>query len=93
MAADGASDFAAGNRDAAKILRAIVFGDEVDEAAISRKARTVDAAIEGQGENFSFAAVRWSNGEMLRGVVDGLDVDLANEREPFAVGRPGRRMI
>src|SRR6266851_1354569 len=25
---------------------------------------------------------------MLRGVVDGLDVDLANEGEPFAVGRP-----
>src|SRR5260370_40366015 len=93
VSANGSSDIAAGNRDAAKVLRAVVLGDEVDEAAISRKTRTVDGAIEGQGENFRFAAVRWRDGEMLRGVVDGLDVDLADERRPFAGGRPGGRMI
>ena len=92
-AADGASDVSPGCGDAAKILRAIIFRNEIDGVAIGGKARAAHTAVESERQNFCFAAGGRSDGEMVRGVVNGFGVDLADEGDPFPVGRPGGRAV
>ena len=87
-ATDGTRDFAASDGDAAKVLRAVIVGDEVDGAAIGGKAGAAHAAVEGERQHFGFAAGGRSDGEMVGGVDHGLDVSLGDVGDPFAVGRP-----
>src|SRR5258708_5793695 len=92
-AANGARDLPARNCDAAEILRAIIFGDEIDGAAIGGKARPVHAAVKCGSENLLCAAYRWSDGQVLRGVINGFDVGLADEGDPLAIRGPGGRVV
>jgi hypothetical protein len=55
-AADWAGDFSASDGNAAEILRAVVFGSEVEETAVGGKARAVNAAIKGASKNIGLPA-------------------------------------
>ena len=92
-AADGACDFPAGDGDAAEIFGAVIVRNEINGAALRGETRATDAAVEGEGQNLCFASGGRSDGEMMGGVDHVLDVGLADEGEPLAVGRPSGRAI
>src|SRR6267378_4451283 len=71
-AADGAGDLAAGDGDAADVLRAVVVGHEIDGFAVGRKTRGDTHTVERESKNFGFAANGGRDGDVLRSVVEEL---------------------
>src|SRR4029077_7407134 len=55
--------------------------------------RAAHAAVECESQDFRLAAPGRGEGELLGGVDHGLQVCLADEIDPFAIGRPGGRTV
>ena len=85
-ASDGTRGLTTADLNAEEILRTVIFGDEVDRAAIRGEARAADATVKRQRQDFFLAASRRCDGQVSGGVVDGLDVGLADEGDPLSVG-------
>lgn len=87
-AGNGASEVFATRRDAEKVLRAVVVGDEVDGLAVGRETRRADHAVEGKSEDFGWSAGGRRDGKMARGVVEEVRVEHRDVSDGLAVGRP-----
>jgi hypothetical protein len=74
-------------------LSAVIVGKEVDILAVGRKLRFAGDAVERQGEDLGFTAGGGGDGYVLGCVFKQTRLDLGNVSDPFAVGRPGRRVV
>src|SRR5712664_1851820 len=84
-AGDGAGDLAAGDEDAADVLRAVVVGNEVNGFTVGREARCDADAIKGERKDFGLSARGGGDGDVLGGVIEELGIELGDVSEPLAV--------
>ncbi len=70
------------------ILSTVIVGDKVDGLAIGREARLGGHAVEALGEDFRLAAVSGRDSNMLRRVVEKLEVHGSRVGDPLSIGRP-----
>src|SRR6266436_2672903 len=92
-AADGARDFTASDKNATETFCAVVVGNKVDGAAVGGETRSAHAAVECESQDFRLTTGGRGDREMVGRVDHGLDVGLADEGDPFAIGRPGGRAV
>src|SRR5580700_10871998 len=93
MPGDCSRYFSAGGRDAEKILRSVVIGNEVNELAVRREARRPRHAVEGQREHFGFTTSGWRNRNVVGGIDKKLRIKLGDVGDRLAIGGPGGRAI
>jgi len=85
-ASDGAGDFASVCRHASEDLGAVVIGDEVDRVPVGREARLGSVAVEGLSKDAGLAAGGLRDGDVMRGVLEKMGVELGDVGDELAVG-------
>ena len=79
--------------NAAKILRAIIVGDEIYRFSVRRKMRIDNHAIERLSEDFGVAAARGNYCEVLGAIFKHGRIETRGVGDPLAVGRPCRGAV